>query len=304
LKNAAVLLKALALADWAERNGVDHLHAYWLSTPATVAMIAAVVSGARWSSTAHRWDIYERNAFDLKAKSVAFVRTISQRGADDLLQRAPALRGRIVAMRLGTVLPPPPVPRPPARDFPIVCPAALVPVKGQRDLLQAASLLLQRGVPLRASLAGTGPLLEGLRDEAARLGCGDAVAFEGFVPQATLHRWYRDGRFRACVLASRADGVSAMEGIPAALIEAMAFGVPVVATDSGSIGELVCPQTGLLVAAGDPEALAGALEDVYRDPAAAFQRARRAYERVAARHDVRVQMRRLADALSTERKIA
>jgi glycosyltransferase involved in cell wall biosynthesis len=88
-----------------------------------------------------------------------------------------------------------------------------------------------------------------------------------------------------------------MEGVPSALLEAMAFGVPVVATDSGSVGEAVDPTSGLLVPPDDPAALAAALFDVYRDPGAARSRAARAYELVSARHDVRAQMRELAAAL-------
>ncbi|MFY9883243.1 MAG: hypothetical protein WAK15_00575, partial [Candidatus Cybelea sp.] len=48
-KNLVVTAKALALADWAMENSVDHIHAYWVSTPASVAMIAARVSGVEWS---------------------------------------------------------------------------------------------------------------------------------------------------------------------------------------------------------------------------------------------------------------
>ena len=89
-----------------------------------------------------------------------------------------------------------------------------------------------------------------------------------------------------------------MEGIPSALIEAMAFGVPVVATDSGSVRELLDGRVGRLVRAGDPNALACALLDVYLDPGAAEARARRAHKRVATHYDASTQMQKLAAVLT------
>ena len=82
--------------------------------------------------------------------------------------------------------------------------------------------------------------------------------------------------------------------------KACALGVPAVATDSGSVGELLDDGCGLLVKPDDPDALAAALLDVYLNPDAARDRAGRAYDLVSARHDVRTQMRELASAF--ERK--
>ncbi|MGC1379747.1 MAG: glycosyltransferase [Candidatus Baltobacteraceae bacterium] len=296
-KNALVVLKALALADWITENGFDHVHAYWISTPATVAMLAAAVSGVAWSSTAHRWDIYERNAFDLKERTVSFVRCISTRGSIDLRARMPKLNGRLLELRLGTVIPPPATPRRArGEEFHIACPAALVEVKGHDVLFAALARLIAWGVPVRSTLCGVGPLQKRLEETAARLQLGRVVEFAGFVPQQTLHAWYRAGRFAGVVLASRAEGERMMEGVPTALMEAMALGVPVVATDSGSISELLDERCGRLVKAGDSNALACALLELYLDPNAAQARADRAYQRVASQYDVATQMRKLATA--------
>ncbi len=298
-KNLAVTAKALALADWVMENSVDHIHAYWVSTPATVAMIAARVSGVAWSCTAHRWDIYERNAFDAKEKSVSFVRTISTRGTTDLVQRMPGLDGRIVELRPGTVVPSAPAFASQRREpFRIVCPAALVAVEGHEVLLHALARLRDWGVEVHCALAGVGPRRYELEDLVARLGLGDSVEFAGFLQQNRLLEWYRTGLFAAVVLVSRAVGERAMEDIPWALIEAMAFGVPVVATDSGSVHELLDGRVGRLVRADDPNALACALLDVYLDPGAAEARARRAHQRVATHYDASTQMQKLAAVLT------
>lgn len=297
-KNLAVTIKALAVGEWALQNAIDHIHAYWISTPATVAMLAANVSGARWSSTAHRWDIYERNAFDVKSKSASFIRTISTRGTADLAARMPSLNGRIIEVRLGTVVPQA-VAANHRRDdeLRIVCPAALVAVKGHAVLFAALAQLRGWGIATRCTLCGTGPLRAELAARAARLGLDEVVEFAGFVPHGTLLEWYRAKRFAVLALASLDGGESAMEGLPSALIEAMAFGLPVVATDSGSVAELLDQRCGRLVKPNDSYDLARALFEVAVDPAAANARARRAYERVASRHDVCTQMRQLAGAL-------
>lgn len=299
VKNAALVVKALALAHWTIEHDFDHIHAYWISAPATLACIAASVAGVPWSSTAHRWDIYERNAFDVKARTASFVRTISSRGTTDIGARMPSIAGRIVQLRLGTAVPPAPV-RSDRRNgtFNLVCPAALVAVKDHATLFGALALLRECGVPLACTLAGTGPLRESLEQRARALGLADVVTFAGLVPQRTLHEWYRSGRFSAVVLASKNAGETEMEGLPSALVEAMAFGVPVVATDSGSIAELIDETSGRLVSSGDPHALADALAEVYHDPAAARERAERGYDVVARQHDVRVQMRAFAEALA------
>jgi colanic acid/amylovoran biosynthesis glycosyltransferase len=299
VKNLSVVLKGLALAQWAVEHGIDHIHAYWLSTPASVAMIAGEVASIPWSATAHRWDIYERNALDVKARSVRFVRAISSRGARDLIQFSPELHDRVVHVPIGTFVP---TELPPKRCtggvFRIVCPAALVRVKGHEDLLTALALLENRGVQVECTIAGEGPLRNDLTRRVAQLSLESSVRLVGFVPQQQLHDWYRNGHVHAVVLASREDG-SLMEGIPLALVEAMAYGIPVVATTSGSIGELLNDRCGRVVSPGDPRALADALLEVFQHPIDARARAANAYARVAAEHDVRRQMQCLSEIIST-----
>ncbi|MBV8725305.1 MAG: glycosyltransferase family 4 protein [Candidatus Eremiobacteraeota bacterium] len=298
LKNFAVAIKALALADWAEKNRVSHIHAYWISTPATVAMLAAGLSNAKWSVTAHRWDIYERNAFDIKERSVAFVRTISARGSTDLAARMPSLNGRIIQIGLGTILPKVPAALPNGNGaFNIVCPAALVAVKGHDVLFAALAQLRWWRIPVHCTLCGTGPLRKRLEALCAELGLSQTVEFAGFVAQQRLLQWYSEGRFAAVVLPSRDAGERMMEGIPSALLEAMAFGVPVVATKSGSIGELVDNGCARVVPPGDWNLLARALRDCYYHPRGARTRAELARERVVAGHDVRNQMNKLASLI-------
>ena len=79
-KNLVVYAKSLWLAGLAHDWRADHIHAHWLTTTATMAMIASEISGIPWSSTAHRGDIARHNLLPLKLSRARFVRFISEDG--------------------------------------------------------------------------------------------------------------------------------------------------------------------------------------------------------------------------------
>ena len=138
----------------------------------------------------------------------------------------------------------------------------LDPVKDQAGLIDAFNLLRQ-SVPgmrdrLRLVIIGEGAQRPVLESQIKRLGLGERVCLLG----------HRDDvpailpEFNIFALSSIA------EGMPGVLLEAMAAGLPVVATDVGGVGEVVSPsQTGLMVAAGDPMALTDALARYVSDEA-------------------------------------
>lgn len=133
----------------------------------------------------------------------------------------------------------------------------LVPVKDQATLLRAWALLKQRGVPFVGVIAGKGALKEDLEALAASLGL-DNVRFLGNRSDVE--------RVMAALDVFILSSVS--EGLSNTIQEAMASGLPVVATDVGGADELVVPgETGLLVPPSDPKAMADALESVMRDEA-------------------------------------
>jgi glycosyltransferase involved in cell wall biosynthesis len=117
----------------------------------------------------------------------------------------------------------------------------------------------------RVSLAGDGPLRDRLEAEVARRELTDQVQFLGFLPhQQLLHR-LEAGEWDLVVLPSIERGAE-HEGIPAVLLEALARGVPVVATTSGSITELLGEIPGSLVPHGNSAALRRALNALASDP--------------------------------------
>lgn len=269
LKNLAVVPKALALAELARTRGFDHLHAYWLSTPATVAWLAARVAGIPFSATTHRWDLYENNMAARKLRDARFVRTISERGRDDLLRMTGGDASKVALVRLGIDLPQlTSANGRPGGALRILCAARLVPVKGHSVLIQALARLRDRAIPFACTFAGDGERKDALAGQIAAAGLQGAVVLAGTVPHDDLLAQLRNGDYDVSVMSSIEGPGGLMEGVPVALIEAMAAGVVVVATDSGSVRELVDDEaTGLLVPHSDPAALAAALERVALDPA-------------------------------------
>lgn len=265
LKNAAVLHQGLALADLVRRRRIDHIHAHWLTTASTVAMIAAEVARVPWSCTGHRFDIFEGNALERKARTAAFIRLVSARARDALAQRvARGQRRKLRVVHMGVDLPAD-IARPRRSDrLRVLCAANLVPVKGHDVLLEALAAAHARGVPVTCDLAGDGPEREHIAAAIQRLGLAGHVSIRGFVAHDRLLAALRGGEYDLVTLGSTERG-NEFEGIPVFLMEAMAAGIPCVATRTGSIPELVRANTGVLVEQRDPAALADAFECLWRD---------------------------------------
>jgi glycosyltransferase involved in cell wall biosynthesis len=160
------------------------------------------------------------------------------------------------------------------KGFTVLGLARLVPIKGLEDAVRAVA----RAPELTLVVAGEGP--ERPRLEALAAATGARARFVGHVEgerkRALLHA------ADAFVLSS-VEARGRREGAPTALLEAMAAGLPVVATRTGGVPELVRDgEDGLLVPARSPDALAAALQRLARDPSRAEALGAAARRRAAA----------------------
>jgi glycosyltransferase involved in cell wall biosynthesis len=174
---------------------------------------------------------------------------------------------------------------PPA--FLFLCPARLHPQKGHEILLEAVGQLAASSPrPFRVLLAGEGPLRADLEASVRDRGLAAQVAFLGLRDDIPALLRQTD----ALVLASH------YEGMPLAILEAMAARRPVVATRVGGVPEIVEPEkTGLLVPPGDASALAAAMAALMAAPEHARRMGATARLRVERDFEVRVVAQRTVD---------
>ena len=180
---------------------------------------------------------------------------------------------------------------------------------GEWRFVQACRLIEKKGLPtsLRAfakfaalypkstiTIAGEGPLLRELQELARELKIGGRVSFTGFISQEKLREIFYASHIFLHPSETGRDGNQ--EGVPNSMLEAMASGLPVFATQHGGIPEAIeHGVSGVLVPERDHEALARALLDAAQDRHLLSRLAREGAAAVAAKFDQRAQIRRLEE---------
>jgi len=289
LKNIALFPKALAVAKYVRENKIDHIHAHWMTTPATIAYVASMMTGVSWSCTAHAHDIFANNLLGEKAASARAVRVISGANRSRFNElTAQRYTARTHVVHVGVEVPLTIAPSRTNGELRMLAPARLHPIKGHGDLLDGLAILQANRVAFHCTLAGNGPLYDEIKKRISRMGLERCITMRGLVKHDALLGEIRSGGYDVIVLTSVIDTAlpEQYEGIPVALMEAMAAGVPCVATQTGSIPELITPGTGILIPQRDPIALAKALAGLAADPELRRTLGLRARERVADAFDV------------------
>ncbi len=294
-KETVVFWQAVGVARTAARDGVDHVHAHFASHPATAAWIVHRLTGIPFSFTAHANDLFVAPVLlDRKVADARFVVAISEYNRRILHERSPSARrlevvhcgvdGELHAWR-----------DPGGRDRDrVVCVASLFPKKGHVHLIDALALLAERRPAIALELVGDGPERDRILRRARERGVAERVSLLGARSSEEVRATLAGaGVF---VLPSVRLPSGRMEGIPVALMEAMAGGVPVVATRLSGIPELVEDRvTGLLAEPADPRGLAAAMARVLDDDGLAGALALGARERVVRSFSLTREADRLGD---------
>ena len=173
------------------------------------------------------------------------------------LQKMGCPREKIAVSRMGvdmTRFSPRPV-KPPATPLEIISVARLTEKKGLHVAIEACRQLKEQGVAFRYRILGIGPWERRLRTLIEQYQLEDVVEMPGFKPSHEVKAMLDDADVFLLPSVTGADGD--MEGIPVALMEAMAVGIPVVSTLHSGIPELVeADKSGWLVPENDARALA------------------------------------------------
>jgi glycosyltransferase involved in cell wall biosynthesis len=160
----------------------------------------------------------------------------------------------------------------------------MVEKKGFPILMRAAAMLAAEGIEFELAIIGDGPQRDELERLANGLGLANKVYFPGFLPIEEVIGTYRYADVFALTPIVAHDGDR--DGLPNAIIEAMACGVPVVSTNVGGVPELVVhEQTGLLAQPGNVQEIAQYLERALIDQPLRQKITANAWRRVARDHD-------------------
>jgi colanic acid/amylovoran biosynthesis glycosyltransferase len=270
------LVEAAYLAQRCYDLRLPHIHAHFGTNATTVAMLAQAMGGPSFSFTVHgpeEFDAPHALSLGEKAHRALFAVTISSFGRSQLCRWTPLEdwpRIHIVHCGIEPWRFSDPAPMPTGGPL-LVAIGRLVEQKGFALLIDAIAQLTDLPA-LHLTLLGDGPLRAQLEAKAKGL----PITFTG---------WQDEGSVRTALAASHALILpSFAEGLPVVVMEAMAAGRPIIATSIAGLPELVTPDTGWLVPAGDAAALANAIRAMGSHNITTMGQAAR--QRVLARHDI------------------
>src|SRR5713226_5091536 len=276
------------LAEILSREPVAHLHAHFAHDPTLVAMFTHLLTGIPYSFTAHAKDIYVKTPPEVlraEARQAQAVVTCTEYNRKYLVDQVGLTsNGKLHCIYHGLDLSQFKFtwPHDSQTGAPIILSVArLLEKKGLHDLICAADILRRRGLSFQVEIIGDGSLRQALETRVMQLGLNDRVRLLGALPHEDVCSAYQRASIFAlpCVVAADGD----RDGVPNVLTEAMASGVPVVATPVSGIPELVSTeQDGLLVPPNSPEMLADALERLLTQPELCDRLARAARAKVEA----------------------
>jgi glycosyltransferase involved in cell wall biosynthesis len=256
--------EAMLLWAWLRDQELHHVRVHHGNVSADVAMLACAFANAAGASPRWTWSLTLHGPTEF-ADLAAHKLPVKVADADAVVCTSDWSRSQVTAfadsanvatVRCGIDVQ---AFRPDGdRGEGILCVAALSRRKGHAVLLDALALLHERGTPASLTLVGHGPERARLEAQAAALGLDGAVRFAGPVANDEVPGFY-----------ARADVFclpSFAEGLPTVLMEAMAAGLPVVATNVNGTAELVeHGESGYVVAPARADLLADALEPLLRD---------------------------------------
>jgi colanic acid/amylovoran biosynthesis glycosyltransferase len=253
LQRAKALLHTWLGACYAVRlegRGVAHIHAHHGYFGSWIAMTAARLLDAGFSMTLHGSDLLLRAAYlDVKLAHCTFCLTVSEFNRRYILEHYPGVEAqKVLVSRLGVEVNERvslflPGNEAGNSEFALLAVGRLRAVKNHAFLVRACAELRARGVRFECSIAGEGPERRNLQSLIRKFGLEEQVTLLGHVGREQMDSLY--DRADAVVLTSHS------EGIPLALMEAMARGKIVLAPAITGIPELVIPgKTGFLYEAG------------------------------------------------------
>ncbi len=287
--------EAIALAKKLRDDKIDHLHNHLGDNSGNVTLLAAKLAGIPFSISIHGPHIFFDGlhwALDKKTEHSKFIATIGHFCTSQMMLYADIAHwSKFNIVRCGVDLNQFDYQAPQGQAKRLVYVGRLSAEKGLPILFDSLSMLKTQNIDVALTVLGDGEDRQKLERLCKKNGIDDRVHFAGFVDQTTIASTLRESDI--FVLPSFA------EGIPVALMEAMAMGIPVIATYVGGVTELVINgETGLVVSPSDPKGLAAAIARYESSPELCKQVAEKAREKVATEFNIEDQVDKLAQLFS------
>jgi glycosyltransferase involved in cell wall biosynthesis len=293
LRHLIYLAEAAVLACWCRQDGIDHIHAHFGTNSAAIAMLARRISGIPYSFTVHGPEEFDKAPLIGLAEKIrhsAFVIAISSYGLSQLyrcVEQKYWTKVKVVHCGIEPTVFDAAKNR--ATNAPrFVCVGRLNQQKGHLILVEAAQRLALRGEDFELVLCGDGEMRTDIEALIRHYNLEAKIRILGWVDGPRVREEISNAR--ALVLPSFA------EGLPVAIMEAMALRRPVISTFVAGIPELVISgENGWLVPAGDIEALVEAMQACLDANAETLTRmGKAAQKRALLRHNVNTEAGKLA----------
>ena len=291
------LAQACRILPWLEERNVRHLHAHFGTNPAEVACFLRSLRGPEYSFTIHGQDEIEGAArlhFPEKVGRSKFTVAVSSFCRAQIMREIPhEFWSRMKVVHCGIENTFFSDDRTPPEDPVLLLIGRLSPEKGHLLALEAFAPLAKAHPKARLVFAGDGPMRPILEARIAEMGLGAQVDMLGWVDSAGIRREIDN--------ATALIQPSFIEGLPLVIMEALARRLPVVSTYVAGIPELVTPDVGWLVPAGDVPALRDAIDTVLTADRQMLARMGEVGQaRVRARHLIDNEARKLASLFDGE----
>lgn len=275
----ALVTVALAVGharELAARPGV-RVHAHFATYPALAAWVCRRMAGTPYGFTAHAHDLYvDRTMLTQKIAEADYVITVSEFNRRLLAGLPGASQTPVLVVHCGVDTARHPFQSraiPATGPIRALCVAALREYKGHQVLFEAIALGGPGVRRIELDLVGDGPLRAALARSAREYGLEGRIRFLGQRSEQQVRQLLADADLFVLPSVVAKDGQ--MEGLPVALVEALASGVPAVSTALSGIGEIIVDgTTGLLAAPGEAESMRDALERTIADAQGAERRSR------------------------------
>jgi len=297
LSNLFYFGEAVVLGSWMRSNQLQHVHVHHANATSLVALIAKRLFGITYSFTVHGpTEFFGIRSYRLREKieGAEFVCCISSFCRSQLMKCCHVDQwNKFELCPLGVdpeQFPPRPVPS--NRPSCLLCIGRLVPDKAQIILLQVLTRLRGKGYDLELVLVGNGPDRLLLEQMASQVGILPSVTFAGEVRQERIVDFLR--------AADLFIQPSFAEGVPVALMEAMAMEVPSIASAVGGITELISSgEDGIVVPASDIDSLEATIALLLDNPYLRDSIGKAGRQKVLKQYNLKTNVERLASIYET-----